>query len=90
MNTDLRDILITRAVDGRARPEDWHTIETLARTEPAIWRELALAQRDERALSIAVTGTLRLAHLQASRSVQHGAALALRLRAEPGPRDRDR
>jgi hypothetical protein len=55
MNTDLRDILITRAVDGRARPEDWHTIETLARTEPAIWRELALAQRDERALSIAVT-----------------------------------
>lgn len=55
MNTDLRDILITRAVDGRARPEDWHTIETLAREEPGLWRELALAQRDDRALSMAVT-----------------------------------
>ncbi len=55
MNTDLRDILITRAVDGRARPEDWHAIETLGRSEPGFWRDLALAQRDDRALSHAVT-----------------------------------
>ncbi len=55
MNTDLRDILISRAVDGRARPEDWHTIETLGREEPAFWRDLALAQRDDRALSQAVS-----------------------------------
>jgi hypothetical protein len=54
MNTDLRDILISRAVDGRARPEDWEAIERLAQAEPALWRDLALAQRDDRALASAV------------------------------------
>lgn len=45
-----RDVLITRAVDGRATGADWVAMESLAAREQGFWRDLALAQRDQRAL----------------------------------------
>lgn len=45
-----RDLLITRAIDGRASAIDWATMEALAGRDPSFWRELALAQRDQRVL----------------------------------------
>lgn len=45
-----RDLLITRAIDGRASAIDWAAMEALAGRDPSFWRELALAQRDQRVL----------------------------------------
>jgi len=45
-----RDILITRAIDGRATGADWSAMESLSTRDVSFWRDLALAQRDQRAL----------------------------------------
>lgn len=49
------DLLISRVVDGVAGPRDWTAIERTAATDPGIWREVALAQRDHAEL-VAVVG----------------------------------
>jgi len=54
MNDRTTDILITRVIDGRASAADWHQFEAVAEREPAAWRDLALAQHDDRALRGAV------------------------------------
>lgn len=41
------DILLTRVIDGRATGEDWRRLEALAQIDAGVWRELALAQRDD-------------------------------------------
>lgn len=46
------DILITRIIDGRDTPEDWSAFEAFAASEPGIYRELAIAKRDHRLLSL--------------------------------------
>jgi hypothetical protein len=53
MDSNL-DILITRVVDGVAAPADWDSLEALAAADPAVWRELAQAQRAEQLLKGAV------------------------------------
>ncbi len=55
------DILLTRAVDGRASREDWTALEAFAAREPSVWRELALAQRDQALLTEAVERELAAA-----------------------------
>jgi hypothetical protein len=55
------DILLTRAVDGRASREDWIALEAFAAREPSVWRELALAQRDQALLTEAVERELAAA-----------------------------
>lgn len=48
------DILITRAIDGRASATDWAEIEQLGERDAGVWRELATAQRDDASLRRAV------------------------------------
>lgn len=42
---DGRDLLISRIIDARAGAEDWLAFRQAAEHDPAIWRELAEAQR---------------------------------------------
>ncbi len=49
-----RDLLISRVVDGRASAAEWSALETLAAHDPGVWRELATAQRDQRAIEMIV------------------------------------
>lgn len=48
------DILISKVVDGAANAGDWTDLERAAGERPAVWRELALAQRDQALLVLAV------------------------------------
>jgi hypothetical protein len=48
------DILLSRVVDGRATPGDWAALERLGQQDPSVWRDLAMLQRDDRALRAAV------------------------------------
>ncbi len=50
-----RDLMISRVVDGRAGSREWFAIESLAAADASIWRELAMSQRDQRALEILVS-----------------------------------
>lgn len=43
----FREVLIARVVDGRAAAADWRSLEQLALTDPAVWRDLAHSQRDQ-------------------------------------------
>ena len=49
-----RDLLISRVVDGRATTSEWAALESIAGREPGVWRELATAQRDQRAIEMLV------------------------------------
>ncbi|MDX2147371.1 MAG: hypothetical protein SFZ23_07590 [Planctomycetota bacterium] len=53
MNSD-RDILISRVVDGTALASDWAAIESLARVDASLWRDVAMAQSDASKLGAAV------------------------------------
>ncbi|MCX5691144.1 MAG: hypothetical protein NTV94_15385 [Planctomycetota bacterium] len=55
------DILVTRVVDGRDTAADWRALEAMASADPSMWRVLAQAQRDHRALSRAVRGQTAVA-----------------------------
>lgn len=50
MSTMERDILISRVVDGLASDTDWRLLEQLAESDPSVWRELALCQRQQATL----------------------------------------
>jgi hypothetical protein len=54
MNDSNLDILITRVIDHRATPADWVELEGLARDDSSVWRELAMAQKQDAALAGAV------------------------------------
>ncbi len=54
MNESNLDILITRVIDRRATASDWVELETLAASDPSVWRELAAAQKHDAALAFAV------------------------------------
>lgn len=56
------DILITRVLDGRAGAGDWRELEAMAAREPSLWRELALAQRDQALLGEAIEGEMASAY----------------------------
>lgn len=70
------DILISRVIDGRSDGADWAALEAAAGREPGVWRDLALAQRDDRALRAAV-GEATSAHEAADISAEelHRAAV---------------
>lgn len=55
MNSIDRDILISRAVEGRATPEDWRALGSLASHDAALWTDLALSQRDHAAMALAAS-----------------------------------
>ena len=60
------DILVTRVVDGRDTASDWRALESLASADPQVWRTLAQAQRDHRAMSREVRAqTAIAAHVSA-------------------------
>ncbi|HYE60781.1 MAG TPA: hypothetical protein VD997_02195 [Phycisphaerales bacterium] len=54
MNDSNLDILITRVLDQRASAADWVELEALAARDASVWRELAMAHKQEAALSSAV------------------------------------
>lgn len=45
------DNLISRVIDGVAGKADWDALEALAASNPSVWRELAVAQRVDQALT---------------------------------------
>lgn len=55
------DLLVSRIADGEADPRHWAELEALAATDPAVWKVLAQAQRDQAALSVAVGVALHAA-----------------------------
>ncbi len=63
MSTPERDILISRVVDGVAGPNDWVEIDMMGAGDPALWRELAQAQRDKQLLDQAVGEAISVADL---------------------------
>ncbi|QOJ00159.1 MAG: hypothetical protein HRU70_06525 [Phycisphaeraceae bacterium] len=80
-NTD-RDLLLSRVVDGRDSPDDWASLDAIARNDPGLWRELALLQKDQRSLEQMVG----LASASADRTPLPADAPTLRLaeHARPG------
>jgi hypothetical protein len=54
MNDSNLDILITRVIDRRATPADWVELEGLAGQDSTVWRELAIAQKQDAAFAGAV------------------------------------
>ncbi len=61
MTSPDRDILISRVVDGTALDHDWAALEAIGQKDPALWRELALSQRQHAALSSVVHAAGRVA-----------------------------
>lgn len=54
MSDDHTDLLVNRVIDGRDTAADWQALETLGSQDPEVWRALALAQRDHRAIAAGV------------------------------------
>ena len=54
MSDDHTDILVNRVIDGRDTAADWQALESLGSQDPEVWRTLALAQRDHRAIAAGV------------------------------------
>jgi hypothetical protein len=46
----LRDLLISRVIDGSASAEDWSSFRILASTDAEVWNDLSDAQREHEAL----------------------------------------
>lgn len=46
----LRDLLISRVIDGSASPEDWSSFRILAANDAEVWTDLSDAQREHEAL----------------------------------------
>jgi len=46
----LRDLLISRVIDGSASPEDWSSFRILAASDAEVWTDLSDAQREHEAL----------------------------------------
>lgn len=58
-----RDLLISRVVDGTARDADWTALDALASGDQGVWRELAMAQRQQACLMRAVEESIAPASL---------------------------
>lgn len=55
------DLLISRITDGEAHDQDWSAFEQLASREPEAWKQLALSQRQQAELGLAVGVALHAA-----------------------------
>ena len=60
-----KDMLISRVVDGVAGTGDWSELERLAASDSGVWRDIALAQRDQRLLSEAMAPAFAAADVTA-------------------------
>lgn len=61
MNHDRIDILIDAVVSGDASTAQWNELVGLSERDPAVWRALAEAQRQERALAATMDRAVRIA-----------------------------
>ncbi len=84
MSESNLDILITRVIDQRANAQDWVELEAAGSADPTVWRELALAQRDDSALR----ATVLVATAGADDVVLGGTEGQLEVRHEAGVRER--
>lgn len=57
------DVLIGRVVDGEASTADWDSLETIARTDAAVWERLGRAQRTHARLEREVEDAIAVAEL---------------------------
>lgn len=64
-DADQLELLISKAVDGRATRLEWAVLEIAAHEKPVVWRELALTMRDNALLEDAVTRAADRAELVA-------------------------
>lgn len=71
------DILISRVIDGRSTDADWSSLEAAGARDAGVWRDLALAQRDDRVLKAAVIEATA-GHLVAELSSEELHAAAVR------------
>lgn len=58
---DSVELAISRVVDRRATRTDWDALEKASASEPGLWRELALTQRDHALLGEAVRAEIAVA-----------------------------
>jgi len=61
MNELNIDTLISQTIDGDITDPQWRQFVAIAETQPALWRRLAEAQRDQGALARAMDGSIELA-----------------------------
>lgn len=54
-DADQVELLISKAVDGRATRLEWAVLEIAAHEKPVVWRELALTMRDNALLEATVS-----------------------------------
>jgi hypothetical protein len=73
MTEPREHVLISRVVDGDADDREWLELESLASRDPQLWRELALAQRDQTALARAMADVSAVAEGVALPQRQQGA-----------------
>lgn len=60
-HADQLDLLVGRIADGEAASQDWDAFNALAAHSPAAWKDLAQAQRQRQALTMAVGVALHAA-----------------------------
>ena len=74
------DVLVGRVVDGEASVNDWDALESIARTDPAVWERVARAQRTHARLEREVEDAIALAELINIPSARSAAAVATTFR----------
>lgn len=58
MTINREENLISKVVDEEATSKDWAALESLAESDPNVWRRLAAAQRDHSVLCVGVNEAL--------------------------------
>jgi len=74
MNTNHEDILLDAIVEGGRIESQWSQWTELAEEDPALWRRLAEAQRNQLALERTMSGAAQLAERAASTASMAGAS----------------
>lgn len=80
------EVLICRVTDGEATPADWAELESLARTDPAVWQRLAASQQAHARFEHAVEDEIAICELVEApdRRVLARGAFAARVREYSG------
>lgn len=83
---EREEILLSRVLDDEALDDDWAELETLAQTDPTLWRRLAQAKRDQDLLRAGFDDAISNAdHIEIDENAAHaGRDFHIRLRAWSG------
>lgn len=75
----MRDLLISRVIDGRAAGGDWHSLRELAAGDPGVWRDLEETQQMHETLCADVAQACAVAERVGVDSHRHQMDLSRRL-----------